>query len=167
MKVCNVRGLGIAAVVALALTAPIALADDVTPATLELAKAVLGYVGLKGSLDTVVPTMLGQMEQNLIRVHPEMRDQIREVIKNALPDFAKTEDSVLTDVAHVLATKMNEQELKDTQTFFESTAGHKYVASQAPILEELGVSGGVWRQKLALDMFDRVKADLKKKGLEF
>lgn len=161
------RALAIATVAALGFVAPQAFADDVSPASLALAKSVLSDVGLKGSLDSVVPTMLGQLEANLTRLHPEMRDQIREVIHAALPDFEKTEGSVLDDIAHVLASKMNDDELKATQAFFESPAGRKYLQSQAPVLQELGVSGGVWREKLATDMLERVRADMKKKGLTF
>ena len=35
------------------------------------------------------------------------------------------------------------------------------------MLTELGVSGGVWREKLTKIMVDRVREEMKKKGFQF
>lgn len=62
---------------------------------------------------------------------------------------------------------MTEQELKDTQAFFESPTGKKYLAVQPALLQELAISANVWRPKLATDMMGRLREEMKKKGYDF
>jgi hypothetical protein len=155
------------ALVALTLAAAPALADEPTAAAVALATKLLTEIGLKQSVDIIVPSMMGELERNLSSMHPEMKTALHEVLVADMPDFVKTEAAVLDDIAHVLASRMSEQELKETAAFFESPAGQKYVAAQGPMLQELSVSGSAWRQKLSGDMLTRIREDLKKKGVEF
>jgi hypothetical protein len=74
---------------------------------------------------------------------------------------------VFTDTARALASRLSEAELKQTLDYFDSPAGKKYTAAQAPVLEMLASSGGLWRQKLTKIMLDRTREEMKKKGFEF
>ncbi len=96
-----------------------------------------------------------------------MQSTLHDTLVALLPEFQNADAGVLADLAHVMASKMTEQELKDTQVFFESPTGKKYLAVQPVLLQELGISGNVWRQKLATDMMSRVREEMKKKGFEF
>jgi hypothetical protein len=146
---------------------PSATAGEVSPARLDLAKKILIAVGLKASMDQIVPAMLGQLQGQLLQMHPEMGKTLHETLVALLPEFNQGEDGVLTDTAHVLASQLNEQELQQTLTYFESTTGKKYTQAQAPVLNELGISGGVWREKLTKIMVDRLREEMKKKGFQF
>jgi hypothetical protein len=66
-----------------------------------------------------------------------------------------------------LASRLNTDELKQTLTYFDSPAGKKYTQAQAPILEMLASSGGLWREKLTKIIVDRTREEMKKKGFEF
>jgi hypothetical protein len=132
------------------LAAP-AYADDPTPDQIDLAKKILISVGLKASMDEIVPAMLNQLE----------------TLVALLPEFQSGEADVFTDTSKVLASRLNTDELKQTLTYFDSPAGKKYTQAQAPILEMLASSGGLWREKLTKIIVDRTREEMKKKGFEF
>ncbi len=152
---------------ALALTGAPARADEPTPAALEIASRLLGEIGLKPSIDAIVPGMLGELERGILASRPELKDALHATLVQLEPEFSKSDVGVLADVAHVLATQMSEQELKDAETFFTSPSGKKYVAAQGPMLTELGISARAWRQQLSDKMLARVREELKKKGFDF
>ena len=155
------------AIVALGLVGAGARADEPSPAAVARAGTVLVDVGLKQSVDLIVPSMLSELEHNIAAIHPEMQSALHETITALTPEFAKTASGVMNDLAHVLASRMNEQELRETQAFFEGPTGKKYLASQSAILQELGVSGNVWRRQLSTDMLTLLREERKKKGYDF
>jgi hypothetical protein len=140
---------------------------DVSPARIDLAKKILLVVGLKASMDQIVPAMLSQLQGQLLQIHPEMGKALHETLETLMPEFQQGEDGVFTDTARVLAIKLSEDELKTTLTYFQTDAGKKYTDAQAAILETLGNSGGLWREKLTKIMVDRTREEMKKKGFDF
>ena len=167
MKYFHARGGVAAALLAASLATGPAFAGDPTPAEVDLAKKILISVGLKASMDQIVPAMLGQLQRQMLQIHPEMGKTLHETLVALQPEFNQGEDGVFTDTARVLAGQLSEAELQQTLAFFDSQAGKKYTQSQAPVLEMLASSGGVWREKLTTIMLDRTRTEMKKKGFTF
>jgi hypothetical protein len=155
------------AFLAVALFSAPAYADDPAPDQIDLAKKILVSVGLKSSMDQIVPAMLGQLEHQLSQMHPDQQKPLHETLVALLPEFQQGEGAVFDDTSKVLATRLSADELKQTLTYFDSEAGKKYTQSQAPILEMLASSGGLWREKLTKIIVDRTREEMKKKGFEF
>jgi len=144
-----------------------ARADEPSPTALSLAATVIVDIGLKASVDSFVPELLAEMERNITGLHPEMQSSLHETLVGLQPELAKTEGPVLADVAHVLASRMTEAELRDTQAFFEGPVGKKYLATQPALLQELGISTTLWRRQASANLLARVREEMKKKGYEF
>ena len=161
------RGVLAAALLAAVFSAGAARADDPTPAQVDLSKKILISVGLKASMDQIVPAMLGQLQGQLAQVHPDQQKPLHETLVALLPEFQQGEDSVFTDTARTLASRLSEAELKQTLDYFDSPAGKKYTQAQAPVLEMLASSGGLWREKLTGVILDRTREEMKKKGYQF
>jgi hypothetical protein len=118
-------------------------------------------------MDQIVPSMLGQLQAQLGQMHPDQLKPLHETLVALMPEFQQGGDAVFTDTARALASRLSEAELKQTLDYFDSPAGKKYTAAQAPVLEMLASSGGLWRQKLTKIMLDRTREEMKKKGFEF
>ena len=155
------------AALVLAISAVGASAEEPTPAALNYANQIFVDIGMKPSLDQVVPGMLGQFERTVTATRPELKDALHETLQAIQPEFAKTEQGVLTDSVKFLASKMTEQELKDTMTFYESPAGRKYVAVEPSVVQEVTNLAHAWREKLSTDILTRAREEMKKKGLDF
>ena len=155
------------ALLALAFAAVPARADEPSPEALKIAGAIIGDVGLKASVDTHVPNLMAEVERSIGTIHPEMQSALHDTVTALGPEFAPRDAAVLADVTHVLASRMSEQELRDTQGFFESATGKKYLASQPVLLQALSASVGAWRRQVSNDIVARVREEMKKKGFEF
>ena len=179
------RGALAAALISAALVAGPALADDAapakspapannatpakdpTPAQMDLAKKILIAAGLKNPMDAIVPTMLAQLQTQLLQIHPEMGKTLHETLIALMPEFNKGEEDVFADSARPLARALTEAELQETLAFFNSPAGKKYTGAQSQILDAFSASATAWRQKLTTVMLDRTREEMKKKGFSF
>jgi hypothetical protein len=155
------------AALALAISSVGARADEPTPAALNYANQIFVDIGMKASIDQVVPGMLAQLERNVTSTRPELKDALHETVLAIEPEFVKTEQGVMTDAVKFLASKMTEQELKDTLAFYESPTGKKYVALEPSVVQEVGNLARAWRQQLSTDILTRAREEMKKKGLDF
>jgi hypothetical protein len=136
-------------------------------AALGYAATILNDIGLKPSLDRVVPAMFGQLQQEVLATRPELKDPLAQAMQIVGPDFVKSEQVVLDDLAKFLAAQMTEQELKDTAAFYESPTGKKYASTQGVLTVYLSKLAGAWRDQMSTDMLARIHAELKKTGHDF
>ena len=142
-------------------------ADEPSPAAIQSANRLIADLGLIESLNVVVPVLFGEFEKNIVATRPELKDPLHQVLVALVPEFEKGEPAVLDDVAHVMASKLTEAEIKEVLAFYESPTGKKFVAAEPAFVNELQVAGSNWRQKLADDLLPRVREELKKKGVDF
>jgi uncharacterized protein len=138
-----------------------------SPAALAAADKILSTIGLKQSIAIVVPGMMAQLETNVTRTRPEIRDSLRATLKTIQPEFDQTAKQTYTEAASLLASQMSEQDITQVAAFFDSPAGKKYVEVTPIFLQNLGDVTGAWREKLSTDILERARAEMKKKGVDF
>ncbi len=159
--------LGAAALFALAGAS--AEAQDAQPsaAAIGYASKLFVDIGMKSSLDQVVPALLAELERTITTTRPELKDPLHQTLVALQPDYVKTEDAVLADSAKALASHMTEEELKETVAFFEGPSGKKFLAVQPVVLGQVGQLARAWREKLSDDMLTRARQEMKQKGYSF
>jgi uncharacterized protein len=136
-------------------------------ASIAAADKILGTIGLKQSIAIVVPGMMQELETNVTRTRPEIRDMLRATLKAIQPEFDQTARQIYIQSEGLLAAQMSEQEITQVAAFFESPAGKKYVQVTPVFLQNLGDVTGAWREKLSTDILERARAEMKKKGVDF
>jgi uncharacterized protein len=136
-------------------------------AALTAADTILNTIGLKQSIAIVVPGMMQELETNVTRTRPEIRDSLRATLKAIQPEFDQTARQIYIQAESLLAAQMSEQEITQVAAFFESPAGKKYVQVTPIFLQNLGDVTGAWREKLSTDILERARAEMKKKGVDF
>ena len=138
-----------------------------TPAAIAAADTILGIIGLKQSIAIVVPGMMQELETNVTRTRPEIRDSLRATLKAIQPEFDQTARQTYIQAESLLASLMSEQDITQVAAFFDSPAGKKYVEVTPVFLQNLSDVTGNWREKLSTDILERARAEMKKKGVEF
>ena len=138
-----------------------------SPAALAAADTILSTIGLKQSIAVVVPGMMGELETNVTRTRPEIRDSLRATLKAIQPEFDQTAKQTYIQAESLLASEMSEQDITQVAAFFNSPAGKKYVQVTPLYLQDLGNVTGAWREKLSTDILERARAEMKKKGVDF
>ena len=109
-----------------------------SPAAIAAADKILGDIGLKESIALVVPGMMAELEANVTRTRPEIKDSLRTTLRAIQPEFDKTAKQTYDQAATLLASQMSEKEIVDVAAFFESPSGKKYVAVTPVFLQKLG-----------------------------
>ena len=136
-------------------------------ASIAAADTILGTIGLKQSIAIVVPGMMQELETNVTRTRPEIRDSLRATLKAIQPEFDQTAKQTYSEAASLLASQMPEKDIIDVAAFFDSPAGKKYVEVTPIFLQKLSDVTGAWREKLSTDILARARDDMKKKGIDF
>jgi len=138
-----------------------------SPAALAAADKILSAIGLKQSIAIVVPGMMAELETNVTRTRPEIRDSLRATLKGIQPEFDLTAKQTYVQAESLLASEMSEKDITEVAGFFESPAGKKYVEVTPGFTRKLSDVVGGWREKLSTDILERARAEMKKKGVDF
>jgi hypothetical protein len=138
-----------------------------SPAAVAAADRILGDIGVKQSIAFVVPGMMAELEANVTRTRPEIKDSLRATLKAIQPEFDASAQQTYDQAATLLASEMSEQELTDVAAFFDSPSGKKYVSVTPTFLQRLANVTTPWRDKLSTDIVVRARQEMKKKGVEF
>jgi len=147
--------------------APAATPPAPSPAALGYAATILNDIGMKPSLDRIVPGMLAEMRREVLSTRPELKEPLAEAVQTVTPEFLKSEQQVLDAVTNAFASLLTEQELKDTAAFYESPTGKKFLLAQIALANRVAAVAADWRQQLAVAMEARVHEEMKKKGKDF
>ena len=111
--------------------------------------------------------MMQELETNVTRTRPEIRDSLRATLKAIQPEFDQTAKETYIQAESMLASLMSEQDITQVAAFFDSPAGKKYVEVTPVFLQNLSDVTATWRDKLSTDILERARAEMKKKGVDF
>ena len=136
-------------------------------AAVAAADRILNDIGVKESIALMVPGMMAELETNVTRTRPEIKESLRATLKAIQPEFDKTAIETYDQAATLLATQMSEKELTDVAGFFDSPSGKKYIAVTPVFLQGLANITTPWRDKLSTDIVTRARQEMKKKGVDF
>ena len=137
-----------------------------TPQQISIARDVVLYSGIARSFETIVPQYFDQIGANLTRTRPELIQDLKVVMAALKPEFDKRVDEMIDNAARLYATRLTEQQLKDTAAFFKSPSGVAYVQAQPALMGDLFPAMQSWQKQLSEDMVTRIRAEMKKKGHE-
>ena len=143
-----------------------ALHAQVTDAQVAAGREVMIASGMARSFAQIVPGIMEQLAVNVTRTRPELQKDLKEVLLGAVGDFKQVQEDLVTLSAKLLSKDLNEKELTEIAAFFNSPTGQKYVATQPKILDTLGPYIRDYTIKLSTDVTSRVRADMKKRGLD-
>ncbi len=111
--------------------------------------------------------MMQELETNVTKTRPEIRDSLRATLKAIQPEFDQAAKQTYDEAATLLASEMSEQDIVQVAAFFDSPAGKKYVQVTPVFIQKLSDVTGAWREKLSTSIFERARAEMKKKGVDF
>ncbi len=95
-----------------------------------------------------------------------MKD-LGQTLQDLRPEFEAQREELMNAAARVFAARLDEADLKEISTFFKSPAGGRYVSAQPKVMEDLFGEMQAWSRRLSEFMMTRVRAELKKKNIDF
>ena len=166
------------AFIALLLMAPLALvsafsagyvmaeADKSAAPGMAAARGLITATGAAKAFDTVVPTMVTQLEPLLLQAAPGTEKEVREILALMVERFSQRKAEMLETIAGIYASKLSEPEMKDLTAYFSQGAGATFIARQPEILTESMAAGQKWGQKIGVEIEQEIRNEFKKRGIE-
>jgi uncharacterized protein len=158
--------------------APPAFAEDAAPAAPAAPAAmspaadaatdqILNAMGIKRTLELIIPGMMTEFEQNVATTRPDLREPLRQTLQGIKPEFDKQAMGVYIQAKALLASLMSEKELVDVAAFFTSPTGQKLLATQPLFFQKFNELMVGWRQQVSSDIVTQARAEMKKNGHDF
>jgi hypothetical protein len=138
-----------------------------SPGALAAADSILTDMGVKRTLSLVVPGMLSELERNVTTTRPDIRAQLREVLRAIQPEFDKNAKDMYDKAMALMVTMLSEKEIEEVAMFFKSPAGQKYLAAEPQFMQRFSDLVGPWREQMSGDIVTRARQEMKKKGIDF
>lgn len=139
--------------------------QPVSDAQFNLAKELVQLAGIDRGFQGFVPELLRELNGNVTRTRPELITDMNAVMKDVMvPEYSKRTNEMTDQAARLVANFMSEDELKQTVAFLKTPAGKKYIEMQPQVMSRVIASLDAWNRQLAVEMMDRVRTEMKKKG---
>ncbi|MBM3608403.1 MAG: DUF2059 domain-containing protein [Alphaproteobacteria bacterium] len=154
------------AVYAQAPAKPAAAPAKPSAAHVALAREMVELSGIALTFNAFVPQIAQQILEGFSRTRPEIRKQLEATLTELIPEYNKRTSEMVDSTATLFANSMSEADIKATVDFFKTESGKKYLEMQPRVIDQMVVSLDAWNSKLQQEMFVRVRAEMKKKGID-
>ena len=138
-----------------------------SPAALAAADSILTDMGVKRTLSLIVPGMLSELERNVTTTRPDIKAQLRDVLRAIQPEFDKSAKDMYAKATALMVTMLTDKEIEEVATFFKSPAGQHYLAAEPQFMQRFSELVGPWRDQMSTDIVTRARQEMKKKGIDF
>jgi uncharacterized protein len=151
------------ALVAIGITTPTS-AQEPSPSAIGLAKQI---VELKGVAQMMNPVSRGVVEKAKTLVMQQnfmWQKDIDEITVQLHKEFDSRSDELVDTAARAYASRFTEAELKQILAFYQSPVGRKTIVQEPAVIEDTMKGAGNWADNLSVDVMNRMRAEMKKRG---
>jgi hypothetical protein len=169
MSVCGVVRLIFAMAFAGVVLAGTASGQGRAPAAPSAAAiaAAKEIMAIKDGLRVFEPIVLGVIEQHkslMEQANPLMSRDLNEVANRLRVELAPRRAELDADIVKLYAQAFTEQELKDLLAFYRSPLGKKAIEQEPRVLDNSMARASEWADKLAQEVVQKLRAEMRKKG---
>jgi hypothetical protein len=122
---------------------------------------------IKGGLKMFEPIVVGVIEQHkniMLQANPLLSRDLNEVTNKLRIELAPRRAELDADVIRIYAQAFTEQELRELLAFYKSPLGKKLVDQEPKILDNSMSRATEWADKLAQEVVQKIRAEMRKKG---
>jgi hypothetical protein len=152
MQFSKLGRLAAAAIVVAGLGAGSALAEDPSPEHTKAARATIAAVGATVNFDTILPTIAGQIKQQLIQATPNYEPVITDIVDAEAIKIAARRSALEQEAAKVYAQTFTIEELNAITAFYTSPAGKKLLENGPIAQRELAAAADLWATGISRDL---------------
>jgi uncharacterized protein len=145
-------------------TPPQAPAAQPSPAAIALAKQILDLKHIKDVFQPLVRGVVIKTRDALMQTNFMWQKDLDEVAANLMKQYDPRVNELVDASARIYASHFTEAELRQLLTFYQSPVGQKAITEESKALNESMNSAGKWADNLSLEVFDSMRAEMKKRG---
>ena len=155
-----------ASVLAAVLLAVPAAAQTPDKQHLAAARSMMDKSGASKGFDAVVPSFLEESKRLFLQTRPEIATELDQVSLSLAPEFIKRKEDLLNQIATVYVRRFSRDELRQIEAFYSTPVGQKFVDLLPGVLGEVRGISSEWSTRLSEDIVSRMRAELKKRGID-
>ncbi len=148
-----------------ALVSPVS-AQEVSQSHLEAALAAVQSAGAARGFDSVLPALAERVKSRLIRVRPDIHQEISATVENVALALAARRADLDRAVATIWARAFTEDELVTIAEFYKSPTGQKFAEIGPTVIQEALQSVESWSTRIGEEMYERAREELAKQGYD-
>ena len=157
----------IIALVAIAIVKPAAAqapAAKPSPGAMLVAKQIVELKGVKQMMDPVAIGVVEKVKGVIMQQNFMFQKDINEVTVQLHKEFDSRSNELVDIAARAYATHFTEPELKQILTFYQSPVGQKMIVEEPKAIDDSMKDAGQWADDLSVDVMNRMRAEMKKRG---
>lgn len=143
-------------------TAP--AASSLPPGAIAAAKEILELKKASAVYQGAVVSTIQNVKNALLQTNINLQKDIEEISLKLARDLSGRESEIGDGMAAIYATHFTEQELKDLLAFYKSPLGKKSLEQEPKSIEASLNYMRNWGEDLALEVNERFREELKKRG---
>jgi hypothetical protein len=158
--------IGLAAIaVAVALVQP-AGAQEISQSHLTAALIAVQSAGAARGFDSVLPAIAERIKSRLIRVRPDLHQEISVTVENVALELAVRRKDLDEAVARVWAKAFTEDELVTIAEFYKSPTGQKFAEIGPQVIQESLKSVEAWSTRVGEELYEKSREAMVAQGYE-
>ena len=134
-------------------------------ASLALAKEMADIKGTTNIFDPIIVGVVESTRQTLAMGNPNMSRDIDAAAAQMRNEMASRRAELAQQLIRVYTQFFTEQELKDAVAFYKTPLGKKLLTEEPKVAEASMKAADEWSQKFAAEVTSKMRAELRKKGL--
>jgi hypothetical protein len=157
----------IIALVAIAVVKPAAAqapAAKPSSGAMLLAKQIVELKGVKQMMDPVAIGVVEKVKGVIMQQNFMFQKDINEVTVQLHKEFDSRSNELVDIAARAYATHFTEPELKQILTFYQSPVGQKMIVEEPKAIDDSMRETSAWADDLSVDVMNRMRAEMKKRG---
>ena len=157
----------IIALAALGLARPAAAqapAAQPSPNAILLAKQIIEIKGVNAMFAPLVRGVIIKVRNQFIQTNFMWAKDLSEIADKLEKEYGPRGSEVIDATARIYASHFTEPELKELLAFYQSPLGRKSVAEEPKITDESMAYAGRWGDDLSVDIINKMRAEMKKRG---
>jgi hypothetical protein len=138
--------------------------NNLPPGAIAAAKELLVLKNAHSVYKGAVIATLSNVKNSLLQSNINLQKDLEDVTLKLARDLSGRESEIGDGMAQIYATNFTEQELKDLVAFYKSPLGKKNLEMEPKSIEQSLNYMRNWTEDLALEINERFRDELKKRG---
>jgi uncharacterized protein len=137
---------------------------QVAPAQLALAKQIVEIKGVKNIFAPLVRGVIQKTKDTVMQTNFMWGKDLNEIAAQIEKEYQPRGEEIVDATARFYASHFTEAELKQILAFYQSPVGKKMLVDEPKALDESMAYAGNWGDNLSIEVMNKLRAEMKKRG---
>ena len=143
-----------------------ALAQSQQPSAnaILIGKQIVQLKGVQQMMDPIARGVVEKVKNVIMQTNFMWAKDINEVTAQMHKEFDGRSSEMVDTAARAYASHFTEPELKQILAFYQSPVGQKMIVEEPKAIEDSMHNAAEWADNLSVDVMNRMRAEMKKRG---